>query len=169
MSINETRKPVPKIPPNFTKYVLLITLLGIIRHHGDIATIICTRKTKLRNRTTFLARTTGFIDHDFSGLRFDASGRCSIRLSRHQGAIGSEGRHRRHLLLDTHRLFSITSSLHSHVPLHGLDTSFRFLILKLTASKLFIKKSILLFLLLSTFSLCPFSIYCPADILTNIL
>ena len=99
MSINETRKPVPKIPPNFTKYVLLITLLGIIRHHGNIAAIVGAGKTKLRDRTTFLATPAGFIDHDFSGLGFDTSGGCSISLSRHQGAIRGKRRHRRRELL----------------------------------------------------------------------
>lgn len=95
--------------------------------------------------------------------------RSSITLSRHSAPIRSQRRHSRDLLLSTNRLFSITGGVHRHVPFHLLDAGFRFLILELTASKLFVEKGILLFLLLGTLSISSFCINRTTYILSNIL
>lgn len=58
--------------------------------------------------------------------------------------------------MSTSRLRSIAGKFHSHIPLHGLNTGFRFLILELLPFQLFIEEGI--FLLLTFDTLLPRSL-----------
>lgn len=73
------------------------------------------------------------------------------------------------MLLSTSRLRSIAGKFHSHIPLHGLNTGFRFLILELFTFKLFIEEGIFLFLTFYTFLPGGLSIHGTIYALTHIL
>lgn len=73
------------------------------------------------------------------------------------------------MLLGTHRLCSIAGKFHSHIPLHGLNTGFRFLILELFTFELFIEEGIFLLLTLGTFLPGGLSIHGTVYALSHIL
>lgn len=73
------------------------------------------------------------------------------------------------MLLSTSRLRSIAGKFHSHIPLHGLNTGFRFLILELFTFKLFIEEGIFLFLTFCAFLPGGLSIHGTIYALTHIL
>lgn len=73
------------------------------------------------------------------------------------------------MLLGTHRLCSIAGKFHSHIPLHGLNTGFRFLILELFTFELFIEEGIFLLLTLGTFLPGDLSIHGTVYALSHIL
>ncbi len=124
----------------------------------------------LRIRPSLSSRSSRVIHNNFGGLSFDDTARrCSIKLPRHQGTIRSKRRHSRYLLLGTHRLCSIAGKVHSHIPLHGLNTGFRFLILELFTFELFIEEGIFLLLTLGTFLPGGLSIHGTVYALSHIL
>ena len=71
--------------------------------------------------------------------------------------------------MSTNRLRSIAGRFHSHIPLHGLNTGFRFLILELFTFKLFIEEGIFLLLTLGTFLPGGLSIHGTIYALSHIL
>ena len=108
--------------------------------------------------------------NNFGRLSFnDTSGRCSIKLPRHQGAIRSKRRHGWHLLLGTHRALSIAGGIHRHVPFHLLDTSFSLLILELLPFQLFIEEGIALLFTFYTFLPRSLGIHSTVYALSHIL
>ena len=71
--------------------------------------------------------------------------------------------------MSTSRLCSITGKLHSHIPLHRLNTGFSFLILELFTFELFIEEGIFLLLTFCTFLPGGLSIHSTVYTLSHIL